>query len=204
MRALLIYAVAQPRVSGSFRYTFAGITRVHGNEGNEARTRFFHASAALIYSPAKRSAYGIRAVARTHIACDVYTTGKWCSREPNRGHAVYVCMTVIGPYSKRAQKSKLPAVWIGKGAHRRRPSLPETRLAACGFALPLFSSLLFYQGDLYSLLSFPHLPPNPAPSKERHRFVGEHHCSSHPAATLLYLFCRRWWSACDKVESGCF
>ena len=48
---------------------------------------------------------------------------------------------------------------IGKGAclpadDRVRSSLPETRLAACGFALPLFASLLFSAREVLVPLYF--------------------------------------------------
>lgn len=134
--------------------SFAAAFRSVRNAGATKRTRDFSTRPRL-YAPAKRSAHRGAALGglcspmfRAYIACDVCTTGKWYPRTalrrvPCRAES----RATSGRSRARETRTEVETPWrIGKGAlsacRRRRPSSPpETRLAACGFALPLFASL---------------------------------------------------------------
>lgn len=100
---------------------------------------------------------GLFATDRTHIACDVCTTGKWyprtAARVESRAPRGVGVARVKGAqkWKRRGRLARelacLPACLPTCLPACRRPSSPpETRLAACGFALPLFAeSLLFFQ-----------------------------------------------------------
>lgn len=179
MRVGLFSACTSIVCSDSFAAAFRSVR----STGNEARTRFFHAS--RFYSPAKRSAYRaargrLFAIGRTHIACDVCTTGKWYPRTtalvPSREHRA-----TVAARETRAEVETPRRIGEGASLACRRPSLPpETRLAACGFALPLFARLFpFLRERCLFLLSLPLAD------------IARRRSSCHRVATLLTCFAAR-------------
>lgn len=82
---------------------------------------------------------------RAYIACDVCTTGRWYPRTALRRAVPSREQRTVGATRETRTEVETPRR-IGKGAlsaYRRPSSPPETRLAACGFALPLFASFSF-------------------------------------------------------------